>query len=247
MRKLGFAFFLVFIAISLTNCFQVNLCTEGSGQVTKRNFDIIEFKTIYVGVPSKVFIIQDSIPKVEIETDDNLLDFIFVRVVDDQLQIESEKGICPRRLNIRITNPTYKGIQIDGSADIIALSPISTNKIYIGINGSGDVLIDSIQTNRISIAINGSGDIRIGGIAEDFNAEINGSGDINAIKLLSNKVQVETNGSGDVYVNCLQELNISISGSGDVFYLGNPSTSHIEIKGSGRLKRYIFKEKNKTY
>lgn len=242
MKKICIVFLNLILAVSISGCFGVYFCTEGSGHLSKQLFDVPKFKSITINVPSKIFIVQDTITKVEVETDDNLLNFLDIKVADNRLVIDSEKGICPRRLDIRITNPIFKEIQVNGSADVIAQTPISLDKMYIGINGSGDILIDSIQTRKITIEINGSGDIQLGGVADEFNSEINGSGDVKAIKLIAKKAKIETNGSGDVYVNCTEDLEVQISGSGDVYYLGEPNRMHFEFSGSGRAKKYTPKE-----
>lgn len=229
------------IAILVTSCVGVYICTEGSGHLSKETFTVQNFQKLSINVPSKIFIIQDSIPKLEIETDDNLFNFLNIEVSNEKLTIDSEKGICPRKLHIYITNPVFKEIEVNGSGDIFAQSPINTDEINIGINGSGDVSIDSIKAQKIKIEINGSGDIKVAGSADNFLVEINGSGDVKALKLLTRNATIETNGSGDVYVNTTEELSVDISGSGDVYYLGNPRSTHLSISGSGTIKKYFPK------
>ncbi|MCX7909107.1 MAG: DUF2807 domain-containing protein [Ignavibacteria bacterium] len=231
------------VSISLSGCFGVYICTEGSGHLSRQVYEVSSFNKISINVPSNIFIVQDSTPKLEIETDDNLFYFLYVKTSNDKLIIESEKGLCPRKLDIYITSPDFAEIEVNGNSDIIAQSPLNTEKLAILINGSGDIIIDSIKTKKVSVEVNGSGDVRVGGITESFNVEINGSGDVQGVKLVAKEVQVEINGSGDVYVNCQESMKVGIFGSGDVYYLGNPSHSNIEISGSGTAKRYSEKSK----
>lgn len=230
---------IVLLVLFTTGCFGVFICMEGSGHLSKQFFDLPNFNKIVVDVPSNIFIIQDSTKKFEVETDDNLFNYIYLSVVDDVLTIKSQKGICPRKMDIYITNPEFKEIRINGSADIFAQSPIIGKSLMISINGAGDIVLDSIKMDNFSVEINGSGDVRVGGLVNNFKVEIAGSGDVRALKLVAKNVTIETAGSGDVYVNCSENLQVDISGSGDVYYLGNPQKSQININGSGTAKEYV--------
>lgn len=244
MKKLFQLVSIFLLLISLSGCFGIYLCTEGSGRLARQVYEVPSFRKVSVNLASDIFIIQDSLQKVEIETDDNLFNFLFVEVNNEDLSILSEKGLCPRRLNIFITTPNLNEIEINGSSDIIAQSPIFTDYLNIEINGAGDIIFDSLKVGSLNVVINGSGDIRVGGITDSFSVQINGSGDVHALNLISKSVQIETNGSGDVYVHSLENLDVGIHGSGDVYYLGNPSHSNIEISGSGSAKRFMRKPKN---
>jgi len=231
--------------LGLSSCFGVYICTEGSGHLSKQSFETPKFNKIYVNITSKVFILQDSVPKIEVETDDNLFNYLMIGVNNGELIIDSEKGICPRKLNVYISNPVFNKIVINGSADLIAQSPINAGEFSIVINGSGDVSIDSVNANEIVVSINGSGDVKLGGTAENLWVQINGSGDVRAMKLLARNVYVETNGSGDAIVNSLERLKVDVTGSGDVQYLGNPRVSEVTVSGSGSARRYLEKSKIK--
>lgn len=228
---------LVLLLTTLLSCIGVYLCTEGSGRLIKQTLDLPKFKNLSLNVPAKILIIQDSSSKVEIEIDDNLLNAIYVGVENETLNISSERGLCPRKLEISVISPFLNSIEVNGSSDIIAQTPIHTNDFAIKINGSGDIQIDSIKAQSVNIKINGSGDIRLGGVTDTFVAIINGSGDLFALNLAAKNVDVKANGAGDVYVNSLEKLNVNINGSGDLYYIGEPSVSDIKILGSGIAKK----------
>lgn len=231
-----YSFYLILLL--LTSCMGVYVCTEGSGVLDKQVREFRKFSGISLFVPANVFISQDSVTKVIVETDDNLFDFVLTDLKDDILVIESVKGICPKRLNLFISTPEIELLELNGTGGIFAQTPIQSNKLTIRIYGSGDVVVDSINANKVNIAIDGSGDIRLGGYCENFSTEINGSGDIKAMKLTADNAKIRTSGSGDVYINCSNSIDVSIAGSGDVYYLGEPKLLNFNISGSGELRRY---------
>lgn len=233
MRKL-YLLLLLLSLLAMTGCFGVFICSEGSGTVEKENRNLEEFDRISINVSGNIFYVQGDTYKIGIETDDNLLQYITTNVRGKELIIDSDKSICPHKLNIYITSKELRKVEIEGSADFFAQTPIKTENLDISIDGSGDVQIDSVFSERVQLEINGSGEIRIGGSCNTFSAEVNGSGDIFASKLNSKISKVEINGSGNAYVVAQDELILEINGSGDVYYDGNPNRFVLNINGSGK-------------
>ncbi len=209
------------------------ICSEGSGTIQRESRSIDEFDQISINVLGNIFYVQGDTYKIAIETDNNLLQYITASVRGKELIIDSDKSICPHKLNIYITSKELRKVEIEGSADFFAQTPIKTDGLGISINGSGDVRIDSVFTERVWLEINGSGEIQVGGSCTTFSAEVNGSGDIFASKLNAKISKVEINGSGDAYVAAQDELILEINGSGDVYYDGNPNRFVLNINGSG--------------
>ncbi|MGQ9819809.1 MAG: head GIN domain-containing protein [Candidatus Kapaibacteriales bacterium] len=218
----------IFIALSflaffsLFNCLGVHICSEGSGIVVREKREILKFKTITINLSGNIFFYQADNPKIEIETDDNLHFLKTTEVHNSTLILDCDKTICPKKLNVYISNPFLEGLEINSSADFLAQMPIPSSQLSIQINGSSDIRIDSITTNMVNTQINGSGDISLGGISDLFISKINGSGELNVAKLMVKNAKINTNGSGDVYISVADELRCVVNGSGDIFYPGSP-------------------------
>lgn len=235
-KTIKFSLTLVFVTL-LQSCLGVYICSEGSGIITRQMKEIQPFKTIVINIPGNIFFYQGETSKVEIETDDNLLRLITIELQNEELILDSDKSICPRKLNIYVTNPYLEGFEINSSADFFSQTPISTSKLIIQVNGSSDIRIDSVNAEKVVTQINGSGDVRLGGFTEFFISKINGSGDLRASKLVAKVAKTNTNGSGDVYISVTDELRAEINGSGDVYYYGSPKITEININGSGEVNQ----------
>jgi hypothetical protein len=66
-------------------------------------------------------------------------------------------------------------------------------------------------------------------------AELEGVGGIDAEDLTTPLATVDISGVGDCYVTATDELNVIISGEGDVYYAGNPPVINSNITGNGNL------------
>ncbi len=63
---------------------------------------------------------------------------------------------------------------------------------------------------------------------------ISGSGDYDGIGLAVDEASIRISGSGGAKVWAESKLNASVSGSGDVYYKGNPTIDQ-RIDGAGKI------------
>ena len=125
-------------------------------------------------------------------------------------------------------------VKVSGSGNI-DVNDIDSDKLKIHISGSGDIEVDKISTDELIVSVNGSGDAKIIGSADEIDITISGSGDFYGSNLNSDKVTVQLTGSGNANVWAVETLNTHISGSGDVYYNGDPSI-HTRTTGSGNVR-----------
>ena len=82
---------------------------------------------------------------------------------------------------------------------------------------------ENITASSLTAAVSGSGDLELkGGKVEVATYSVTGAGDLNARKLQSTQVTAKVSGSGDIMCNATTSLNASISGAGEIKYVGNP-------------------------
>ncbi len=105
------------------------------------------------------------------------------------------------------------------------------------VSGSGNIDLSGTVDNTASFGISGSGKIRANGSADFVKADISGSGKVLAADLQTNRCEVRIAGSGDVEINVKNELNANISGSGSVYYKGNPNKVNANSAGSGKVRK----------
>ncbi len=120
---------------------------------------------------------------------------------------------------LRISAPTLKAVNISGSGDFYAKTPITAKKFDASVIGSGDLHFGKVTADSISVGISGSGDAEINAFSKakaDF--QVTGSGDIEADVTGCADVAGHVSGSGDLDLdlnNC-GTFTTSITGSGDI-------------------------------
>jgi len=124
-------------------------------------------------------------------------------------------------------------IRVSGSGEVDA-AKLEADDVYVTVKGSGDVQVYARRT--LDARTSGSGDITIEGEVEEAEIETNGSGDIDARRLIATNAYVRTRGSGDVRIRVTEDLDGTTSGSGDIYYYGNPEHVSKRSSGSGEVR-----------
>jgi len=225
----------IFIGLSFSSCAKIN----GTGSSVTENRTTSEFNSIRTAISADVYLRQDSVFKVEVSGQKDILDVLNTTVNGRELKIDFDhnKRIGSHsKIEIWISCPDIKKLSLSGSGNLTALNNFSGENMDLEVSGSGSINITALHTDNVDATISGSGNISIlNGKATKIKTNVSGSGYIDFTGMKTNIAAVKISGSGDTKVNVSDELNVKISGSGDVYYKGRPLIN-TEISGSGKLK-----------
>jgi hypothetical protein len=224
----------------MTSCDGFHLgCLNGNGVVIEEERNLSSFTGVISEGEYDVFIIIDTVSKVVIEADENLMPYIRTVVKDDKLVIDNGTRNCLRMkddqpIRIFVHTPDVFNIALEGSGVIYCDYLIIADYLKIELTGSGIIDLRDIDALEMDVLLTGSGEIELWGIAGEGDLDISGSGKIKAYHMEQDKCYSSITGSGDMYVFVYDYLDAFISGSGNIFYRGNPLID-AKITGSGSL------------
>ncbi len=228
---------IVLIFSSLTSCvedFQRHIV--GNGKIVSVTRNLSNFDIVSSSGSFNIEIIKDSIsPRVEIEAEGNLIDFIETNVNGNELEIHNERRTNishTKPINIKVFTNNLSGINLSGSG-IINSNTFTGNNFEVGLSGSGNINF-GFSGNSLTCSISGSGRISMIGKVIRQDIKVSGSGAIDALDMESENTIVDISGSGNAKIFATHSLDATISGSGDVTYKGNPLIT-TSISGSGKL------------
>lgn len=185
-----------------------------------------------------VIIIADSISRVEVKAESNILPYIYTMSDGTTITLGYTEGHNIHEnypVEIYLHTPALQGINLSGSGMVESNGFISSS-VNLKISGSGSIN-SNINTENMEASISGSGNMVLTGFAKNTTFNVSGSGNIDAKALAQEHCFADISGSGNITTNVSKTLDATISGSGNIFYLGNPViTTH--ISGSGNLIRY---------
>jgi hypothetical protein len=231
----------MFISMIMSSCF-INIddddgffgCTDGDGPIITEEIFLSDFDGIRLSSSINVYLTQGDDQKVVVEGKANLIEILDRDVNGGIWEIDFED--CVRdvdEFNVFITLPMFKAIQIDGSGDVYSENTLLTGDLDIDIEGSGDLDL-AIEADDIDVGIEGSGEVTLEGFADYVKYRIDGSGDVKAFDLECQTADISISGSGDIEVLVIELLKVRIDGSGTVRYKGTPELD-VDISGSGEV------------
>lgn len=235
--KLPFMKKMILLAAMAVFLYSCNSVT-GNGNVTREQRSLAPVNAIHTSGSIDLVIVPGKEYAVTVENDDNLLPYVITEVRGDVLDIHYKEGTSVMRDHalVTVSVPSISKISSSGSADIKTRGVLSSDReMVLTTSGSGDIEAE-VDAPSVKVTGSGSGDISLSGRTKDFECRVSGSGDIECANLKSENVTIQVSGSSDAHVFASVSLKATITGSGDIYYAGHPSSPEIRISGSGSVK-----------
>jgi hypothetical protein len=103
------------------------------------------------------------------------------------------------------------------------------------INGNGSIEADSVNSTSLTISSTDISAVTIsGGSTQDMVLEL-ASGTFLGADLKGTNVKLNMNGSGTAQIWAVEKLDVTINGTGQVIYFGEPTMS-MSVSGGGQLQ-----------
>jgi hypothetical protein len=212
-------------------------CLRGNGVPGEETRTISGFSGVVSEGEFDVFIVPDSEYAVTLEADENLIPYIRTRISGNTLIVDQGTRKCLRSENpIRITvyMPQVAYLNLTGSG-MITGDNIEADELRVELTGSGLIDLRGLKTGLLDALITGSGEMIFWGETVDADLDITGSGVIKAFHLESVNCVANISGSGSMEIKVEKQLTAYISGSGNIYYKGNPPSVSLKVTGSGAV------------
>ena len=122
-------------------------------------------------------------------------------------------------------------IKINGSGDTELSGVMGMFKATV--SGSGDIDAEDLRLEECYIKNSGSGDISLEGKTNVLTVNQHGSGDLDAYHFVAVNATVSNSGSSDISLHVVEKLQVTLNGSGDLTYRGDPQKVDVRANGSG--------------
>ncbi len=225
---------LLLASVGLISCESIS----GNGNVRDENRPLSNVSTVKTSGSIDVEISAGNDFSLTVRDDENLIPYVVTDVNGGELNIHYKNGysIMNDHAKVMVTVPTLNRIITSGSGDVTANGVINnTNEIEMNTSGSGNIKAN-VNAPSIKVTGSGSGDIELSGMTKNFNCRMSGSGDIKCSNLKSENADIRISGSSNVHIFASVSLKVNVTGSGDVYYSGNPASPEIHITGSGTVQ-----------
>lgn len=233
MKKIFFYSLMIVATMLLatsTSCIssQSPFPVKGSGNLADKTYNITGFDGVDVSSGFDVNLVQGNSESVTISAQENLFEYITVKVENGILRIKMERNVIQTKgLKAKIYLKSINSLSVSGGGDISAETTLDVPRLAINLSGGGDIAT-TLKTGELDCHISGGGDADFKGDISNYRLNMSGGGDLQS----------------DV---AAQTISCSMSGGGD-FKMKNSSTAKmadINISGGGDLAMDISAEEVK--
>ena len=218
MKKLILISILTTAALfAFSSCRHLGKGVQGSGVRKAEKRDVGAFKSIETNGAFEIQVTCQQPASFEIEGDDNLLPLVKTEVRNGALRIYSDRSYsATRAMTVRIAVP-----------DLEAISS----------NGAADIHVTNVKNAQLSISWQGAGRIEAAGETKFVSISSTGAGKIDTARLRAERAKVSVTGAAHVDVHASQQLDVTVSGVGQVTYGGNPPVVNKSVSGLGSVSK----------
>lgn len=181
MKKSLFILFFSLLTFSVCNA-QSSEKIKGNRNVTITQTNIEPYHTIALDEDFEVEIIYDKNPYVEIETDENLHEFIEFQVIDSVLTFNKTiKITSKKKLNIKLTyNDELRHIETSGDAEILSLTTMSLENGSLKTRGSSKAGL-TIKSDNFNFDSDDKSKVKLNLISESCAITMSGNSKLEAL------------------------------------------------------------------
>ncbi len=233
-------FLSIVLAISLTSCYIDGWTTgiSGNGDVVEETRDVSGFTGVEVSTGIDVYLSQGDDFEVVVEADENLQEVILTELKGDRLVVRTDHVNIrsARSKKVHVTLPELTELRISSAGDCVGQTAFRCGDLRLSISSAGDLTLE-VDADRIDLDISSSGDARLAGSAAELNASLSSAGDLNAFDLVAGKVDVNVSSAGDARVHATEELRMTASSAGNIYYRGDAEVVHSSRSSAGSIVR----------
>lgn len=220
MKKIGLIIFVVALLVGVVfanffswgkasgKFFNVSVdfgAAKGSGNIGSEQRDIAGFSKIDASGIFQVEIVAQKDFAVEVEADDNLLQYVKTEVRGDTLEISLEKRVkTSNPLRVRISAPNIDGIEASG---VVRVS------------------VADLKNSELAVNTSGASKIKLAGETGVLIVDVSGASNVEAGELSAANANIDASGASQVNVNVSGELVADASGASRISYTGNAKVS----------------------
>ena len=215
MRKLACLF--VLLPLLVAGCHHgFGNQIKGSGKRELQKRDIGPFTSISTDGAFTVEVTCQKDRSLEVEGDDNVLEFVTAEVSGNVLRLKNTKNYSTSEpVKFRIAVPNLEGFSL---------------------NGAGRIDIKGMNNDKFEIDANGAPTIFVSGTTKVIDIGVNGAGTINTTKLHASRGVVDANGAARIDLDVADQLDATVSGPSTVTYKGDPVVNKT-VRGPGKVER----------
>lgn len=229
MNKIAF-----FISILLIVCsFQGNAQSKKSGNLVKREREVQAFNAIVANGSFELILTQGESNSVIVESDETAQEFIKTIIDGSALKIDIiESNKKTKTIKIHVTVSDLNSLILLGNVAAVSEGVLNCNKLFLFMGGTTSLKIN-LMASDMDLETGDASNAILTGIVDVLKVRATDDSDVDAFALESQVCSLKATGFPEVRLNVVKELDLIVTGGGNVYFTGDPEIKSRIFAGSG--------------
>lgn len=229
------------LTVTLLSCnanLNLNDGIEGSGNVITEKRTINEnFDKIAASTGVTVIIEQGSPTDIEVETDDNLMQYVITKVENGTLIVKIEGNInTMSSIDVRVRMSSIAGLESSSGSRISSKNTIKGTSIKVK-SSSGSEIDAVLEYENVNCESSSGSTITVAGKVLKLETASSSGSEINAEELAANDVFAQSTSGSSTTVKPIVKLDAKASSGSSIDYVQTPKTITKEETSGGSVDK----------
>lgn len=212
---------------------------RGNGNVISQQREHSGFTAVDVSSAIHLYVKQDSVFSVKVETDENLQEYVRIGTDDGTLYIREEDNTnldATGKINVYVSAPAFQHLEASGASEIHGENMLTSDKtITLLVTGASGAELH-LKAPAVSGEMTGASKLRLSGQTKDLSIEGTGASHARCFDLLSENATVDLSGASDAEIFASVKLDADASGASGVKYKGEPAVTQ-RVSGAASVRK----------
>lgn len=208
---------------------------HGDGNVVEESRTVGGYERIDHGGVGHLYIQPGAREELRVRAEENLIDYLKTEVQAGELVIWKDPVtlLNTRPIEYHLTVGNLDRVALTGAGQIEA-SDLVTGPLAVVLSGAGNIDLVDLSAPSLDVRTSGVGGVTTSGSVHMQTIRLGGMGDYDGRDLTSSVAEVLITYGGSATVRVQDHLTVTINGSGNVYYIGDPVVDST-INGSGAV------------
>ncbi len=211
---------------------------KGSGNVITESRDITGFTGLRTRSMVQVELTQGAF-KIEVEAEDNVLEYVETRLVKENLIIEIDEDInlkTDKPVKLYIQMPEITFIEVSEASGFSAKSVFKTPELTIEANGAtkSNFILD---TKMLNIRLAGAANVRATGYAVRQNIKMEEASKYEASQLKSEDIDIAASSASNLEILAFNNIFGDLSEASKCVYYGQPKKVDVSTSDASSISQ----------
>ncbi len=235
----GFIFLLagmLVMAILVRDKLIYDTIEEGDGIIKTKEIEIREFDKLSVSGNFRIFYTQDTVTRLKIETDSNILEHVYVDIENNNLKISHGRGFRTKGIKVHLSHDKVEEVTISGGSRFVTKDTIKLPELNL-IANAGSRYEVSGNFDLLDISLNAGSFGTLSGKSKYLKISATAGSNLKAEELVAEEVEVNASAGSRIDIISTIRLDVSASAGSRINYKGDPEFKNIETSSGASVNQ----------